>query len=131
MNNEVMIAVGALGVMSVLLYVLFRGVPCSLSTAQPGEIFTFDYEQPYHGETKRILAKVVEPVYTLDDLSIKNLNRRSTYRRNDPVFHRTRHLVTCQMPNGEVRNFYAERTKNVRRTVMFGNVFHKTAALLF
>lgn len=133
MSNEVMIALGV-GVIvfavCATLFAFFRGVHGSLSTAKPGEVYSFEYEQPLHGEPKRFLAKVVEPVYTLDDNTIRKLNTRSYYRANDPQFKRTRHLVTCEMPNGEVRQFYAERTKNVRRTVFFGNVFRKGVAAL-
>lgn len=133
MSNEVMIALGVGVVIFTICATLFafvRGVHGSLSSAKPGEVYSFEYEQPLHGEPKRFLAKVVEPVYTLDDNTIRKLNSRSNYRANDPQFKRTRHLVTCEMPSGEVRQFYAERTKNVRRTVFFGNVFRKGVAAL-
>lgn len=133
MSNEMMIGLGVAAVLCAIVAVMFsvvRGVHASLSTAKPGEVYSFEYEQPLHGEPKRFLAKVVEPVYTLDDNTIRKLNTRSYYRANDPQFKRTRHLVTCEMPNGEVRQFYAERTKNVRRTVFFGNVFRKGVAAL-
>lgn len=130
MSNEMMISLLAIGIILVFMFSAIRGVHANLSTARPGEVYSFDYEQPLHGEPKRFFAKVVEPVYTLDDNAIRRLNTRSGYRTNDPQFKRTRHLVTCEMPNGEVRQFYAERTKNVRRTVFFGNVFHKSIAAI-
>jgi hypothetical protein len=128
MNNETAFLIGGVaGVLAVALMFLFRGVRANLSHAQIGEVYNFDYEQPLHGGTKRVLAKVVEPVTTLDDSWIRIMNKRSNYRRNDPVFKRTHHLVTCEMPNGEIRNFYAERAKNVRRTFIPGR-FVRTAA---
>jgi hypothetical protein len=133
MSNEMMVGIGiaaAVGLICVIMFSFVRGVHGSLATAAPGEVYSFEYEQPLHGDPKRFLAKVVEPVYTLDDNTIRRLNIHSNYRTNDPQFKRTRHLVTCEMPNGEVRQFYAERTKNVRRTVFFGNVFRKGIAAL-
>ena len=113
-------------------FVVYNGVYGSLANAKVGEVYNFDYEQPLHGEKHRVLAKVIEPVYTLDDIAIKRLNRRSAYRRNDPVFHRTHHLVTCKTFDGEVRQFYAERATNVRRCPL-GGLLLKTglATLLF
>lgn len=122
----------AVTIVGILLYNSFRGVHGSLSNAKIGEVYNFEYEQPLHGDYKRILAKVIEPVYTLNDESIRRLNRKSAYRRNDPIFQRTHHLVTCQTFDGQVRQFYAERAKNVRRS-LFGGVLLKTglASLLF
>jgi hypothetical protein len=99
-----------------LAYAVYGGVHGTLASAKPGEIYNFIYKQPLQGEPERYLAKVVE-VHTLDDYSIRRLNARSRYRANDPEFQRTRHLVTCEMPNGTVRNFYAERTEKCRRPV--------------
>lgn len=133
MSNDVMIGLGVviacgLAIMAFAGYQIFSGVRGSLANALPGEVYNFDYEQPLHGEHKRVLAKVIEPVYTLEDSTIKRLNRISRYRRNDPVFNRTKHLVTCEMPNGDVRQFYAERASNVRRSMIGGQLF-KVAAL--
>lgn len=129
MNDGIIFLVGGIAAvlaLAVILYNSVRGVQGSLTTAKVGEVYNFDYEQPHHGEPKRVLAKVIEPVHTLDDFQIRRLNARSGYRRNDPNFVRTKHIVTCEMPNGEIRNFYAERTKNVRRTLL-GNRFFRTA----
>ena len=133
MTNDTLVLVGSMvvGVIVVagLLLNAARGVHGSLANAKVGEVYNFEYEQPYHGEHKRILAKVVEPVYELSDTSIQRLNRSSGYRRNDPAFQRTKHIVVCEMPNGDVRQFYAERASNVRRSVLGGQLF-KVAAML-
>jgi hypothetical protein len=135
MNDVIMIAGAVAGVVAVLavgLYNAVYGVHANLSNARVGEVYNFDYEQPLHGGHKRILAKVIEPVTTLDDSWIKIMNRRSRYRRNDPDFKRTNHLVTCQTADGEIRQYYAERASNVRRSLL-GGVVLKTgvAALIF
>jgi len=134
MNDFTMVGLAVAGVVALVSFVLFhtyRGLHASLANAEVGEVFNFEYEQPYHGDPQRFLAKVIEPVYTLDDGAIKRLNRRSAYRRNDPVFQRTHHLVTCQTSDGQIRQFYAERAKNVRRP-LFGGLLIKSgvAALL-
>lgn len=133
MSNDMMIALVAVGVLllatiAFVALALRTYVHASLSHANVGDVFDFDYEQPLHGEPKRVLAQVIEPVATLDDSWIKIMNRRSRYRRNDPLFHRTNHLVTCKMPNGDIRQFYAERATNVRRS-LFGKNLFKVAAL--
>jgi hypothetical protein len=134
MSNEVTVGlIGALVFLGFGIYLVFsamRGVTGSLTTAKVGEVYNFEYEQPYHGEPERILAKVIEPVYTLDDLSIRRLNARSAYRRNDPNFKRTKHLVTCEMTDGSIRNFYAERTRNVRRLPISNHLFRTVAAMV-
>jgi hypothetical protein len=134
MNSDTLVSlvtVGAVlvGLIGLIAFNFYSGISGSLTNARVGEVYNFDYEQPLHGDHKRILAKVIEPVYTLEDSTIRRLNRVSYYRRNDPVFNRTKHLVTCEMPNGDVRQFYAERAKNVRRSVLGGQLF-KVAALL-
>ena len=129
MNDGMIFLIGGIAAvfaLAVILYNAVRGVHGSLTSAKVGEVYNFDYEQPHHGESKRVLAKVIEPVHTLDDFQLRRLNARSGYRRNDPKFVRTKHIVTCEMPNGEIRNFYAERAKNVRRSVI-SNRFFRTA----
>lgn len=127
MNSGVLFAVGfvvaAVALFAFAYFNTYRGYYHSLQNAKVGEVYNFEYEQPYHGEPERILARVIEPVYTLDDAQISKLNARSSYRRNDPSFQRTKHLVTCEMLNGEIRNFYAERTKNCRRSLFAPIVF--------
>jgi len=134
MSNDVLMGLIAAGV-AILAIAGFvsglLGVHANLAHAKVGEVYNFEYEQPLHGERKRILAEVIEPVHTLDDLSIRRLNARSRYRSNDPIFQRSKHLVTCKMASGEVRNFYAERATKVRRSI-FGNkaLRHAVAAIL-
>ena len=133
MNDGMIFVVGgvvAVIILASILYGMLRGVHGSLSSAQVGEVYNFEYEQPYHGDPKRVLAKVIEPVHTLNDFQIRRLNAHSAYRRNDPIFARTKHLVTCEMPNGEIRNFYAERAKNVRRSVIGGRFFRTAVAAM-
>lgn len=111
------------GVVALLsLYGVYGGVHASLINAKVGEVYNFLYQQPLNGEPERFMAKVVD-VYTLDDNSIRRLNARSRYRRNDPEFHRTRHLVTAQTPDGRIRNFYAERCSNVKRPLLAPALF--------
>lgn len=133
--NDMSFMIGAgvaiVAVVSFVLFHIYSGVHGSLHSARVGEVYNFEYEQPLHGDPDRYLAKVLS-VHELNDADIRRLNSVSRYRRNDPVFQRTRHLVTCQTSNGEVRNFYAERAKNVRRPLL-GSLLIKTkaASLLF
>lgn len=137
MNDGFMVYIGfgvtaAVAAVLIVLYNAYRGFSGSLANAKVGQVYNFDYEQPYHGEHRRVLAKVIEPVYTLSDSTIRHLNRSSNYRRNDPVFQRTNHLVVCQTADGEVRQFYAERAKNVRRSPLGGFLLKSgVASLLF
>jgi hypothetical protein len=116
-------AIVAAVIASFLMYAIYGGTRASLTNASIGEVFNFEYEQPLHGEHKRFLARVVEPVYTLSDSCIKNLNRTSRYRRNDPIFQRTKNLVVCETPDGKIRQFYAERVKNCRKPLLAGVLF--------
>lgn len=134
MSNDTILTIGA-GVLAVLVVVAFvyslaRGVSGSLATAKVGEVYNFEYEQPHRGEPERVLAKVISPVNTLNEFQIRKLNARSAYRRNDPTFQRTKHLVTCEMSDGTIRNFYAERTRNVRRLPIGHLVFRAVAAMI-
>ena len=110
---------------------VYGGLRDSLSNAKIGSVYNFLYEQPLHGEPERYMARVLE-VHRLSNDSIQRLNSSSRYRRYDPTFQRTTHLVTAQTPDGKIRNFYAERTRNVRRPLL-GGVMFKTglASLLF
>jgi hypothetical protein len=135
MSNDTMIVMVGACVVAViaflaLAYNVIRGVHGSLVNAKVGEIYNFEYEQPLHGEPERILARVIEPVYTMDEQQIQRLNARSNYRTNDPNFKRTKHLVTCEMVDGTIRNFYAERTKNVRRCVFNNPLFLNAVAAM-
>ena len=126
-----MLCFGVAGVLGLVAWNVYRGVNDSLTNARIGTVYNFLYEQPLHGEPERYMAKVLE-VHRLSNESIQRLNAASRYRRYDPSFQRTTHLVTAQTPDGKIRNFYAERTRNVRRPLL-GGVMFKTglASLLF
>ena len=112
-----------------VFYSIYGGVHATLKNAKVGEIYNFSYEQPMKGDPERFLAKVLD-VHKLDAHSISRLNSRSPYRRHDPQFVRTNHLVTCKMPNGTVRNFYAERTTHCRKPILAGALFKTGLAAL-
>ena len=120
MNDTVLLCLTVLvGVGFVFAYLAcFVGKPSSLCDAKAGDVFSFDYLQPLSGERRRHKAKVVEPVVHLDDNTIKSMNTRSSYRRNDPDFERTNHLVTCETSEGEYRQFYCERAVNCRKPLI-------------
>lgn len=110
---------------------LYSGVHDSLTNAKIGGVYNFNYQQPLQGDPERYMAKVMS-VHRLSEQTIRRLNATSRYRRDDGNFQRTTHLVTAQTPDGKIRNFYAERTTNVRRPLL-GGVAFKTglASLLF
>ena len=135
MNDAVMVgcAFGVVlaGLVTFALFHTFYGLRDSLTNARVGEVYNFVYEQPLHGEPERYMAKVLE-VHRLSNESIQRLNARSNYRRYDPTFQRTNHLITAQTFDGKIRNFYAERTHHVRRPLLGGVVFKSgLASLLF
>ena len=122
--ENVMIIAGAASVIAVAfvffgIYSVYGGSRASLCNAKVGEVFNFEYLQPVNGDSKRVLAKVLEPVVHLDDIAIQRMNARSNYRRHDAAFKRTNHLVTCQTADGNIRQFYCERVKNCRKP-LFG-----------
>ena len=119
------------GVVAFTVFHMFYGIHGSLSNARIGEVYNFVYEQPLHGMPERFLAKVLD-VHVLTTDEIARLNRKSKYRHYDANFVRTKHLVTAQTFDGKIRNFYAERTRNVRRPLL-GRVAFKSglASLLF
>ena len=135
MNDILLFGAVFIGIVALLVtagtYAIYSGVHANLSNAKVGEVYNFEYEQPLHGEPERYLAKVVEPVYTMSQDQINRLNRRSRYRYNDPQFVRTSHLVTCETPDGNIRQFYAERAKNCRRPLLAGTLFKAGVAHLF
>lgn len=112
-----------------VFYSVYGGVRATLNNARIGEIYNFSYEQPVTGDHERYLARVLD-VHKLDNNSINRLNAISKYRKHDPEFIRTNHLVTCEMPNGAVRNFYAERTTHCRRPLLAGALFKTGLAAL-
>jgi len=136
MSNEMMVGLGVVAGMVLAsvafgLFHIYGGLRDSLTNANVGSVYNFLYEQPLHGEPERYMARVLE-VHRLSQDSINRLNARSNYRKYDTNFQRTTHLVTAQTPDGKIRNFYAERTRNVRRPLL-GGVAFKTglANLLF
>jgi len=119
------------GILAFCLFHLYCGLRASLSCASVGDIYNFEYLQPVTGTYERFMAKVID-VHQFTDDYLARLNSKSRYRKHDNNFKRTKHLVTAQMPDGTIRNFYAERTRNVRRPLL-GGVAFKTglASLLF
>lgn len=122
-------AVVTCGLLAFVAFHVYAGVRDSLTTARVGGVYNFVYHQPLHGEPERYMARVLE-VHRLSDESIRRLNSQSRYRRYDDNFQRTTHLVTAQTPDGKIRNFYAERTTNVRRPLL-GGVAFKTGLASF
>ncbi len=118
-------------VLGFALFHLYSGLHSSLTCASVGDVYHFEYLQPVTGTYERFMAKVIG-VQEFDDNYLARLNAKSRYRRYDNNFQRTNHLVTAQTPDGKIRNFYAERTRNVRRPLL-GGVAFKTglASLLF
>lgn len=118
-------------VLAFVLFHIYRGLHGSLTSANVGEVYNFEYLQPVTGTYERFMAKIID-VHQFSDDYIAKLNSRSRYRRNDNNFQRTNHLITAETPDGKIRNFYAERTRNVRRP-LFGGVAFQTglAGLLF
>jgi len=133
MNDTVAIAVGCFAVACFLLFMFYyvmNGVHGSLLSSNVGEVYNFEYQQPLTGEYQRFLAKVVSPIVTMDDHTVNRLNAKSKYRRHDPNFVRGKNLVTCQMVDGTIRTFYAERTRNVRRLPMSNSLIYKVASFM-
>jgi hypothetical protein len=133
MNDLVVVAGVCCAVACFVLFVFYyvlNGVHGSLTSSNVGEVYNFEYQQPLTGEYERVLAKVICPVRILNDLHINRLNKRSSYRKNDPNFLRGKSLVTCQMVDGTIRNFYAERTRNVRRLPVSNNLMYKVASFM-
>ena len=119
------------GLVGFVLFHIYRGLNDSLITARIGGVYNFEYEQPVNGDPERFMAKVLS-VHRLSNDSIARLNATSRYRRHDGQFVRTHHLVTAQTPDGKIRNFYAERTRNVRRPLLGGTLFKSgLAAMMF
>lgn len=110
------------GLVLFAVYAMYYGYRADLANARVGQVFNFEYLQPLNGEPERYLAKVIEPVLTLDDNHIRRMNSRSRYRRYDDNFKRTNHLVTCKTVDGNIRHFYAERVVNCRRP-LFASLF--------
>lgn len=120
----------ALGCMVVWgLYNLYVGVHGNLNTAKVGEVYHFDYLQPLHGNPERFMVQIVNSSH-LTERDIQRLNSNSRYRKNDPVFMRTNTLVTGRSADGKIRNFYADRVKNCKRSTMGKVAFNMGLAYL-
>lgn len=134
MNDLIVFGGIAVGVVVALaafvMYGVYGGVHGSLSTARVGEVYNFLYEQPLQGDPERFMARVLS-VNVMTDEDIRRLNAKSRYRRHDPEFHRTRHLVTAQTADGRIRNFYAERTRKCTRPLLAPAIFKVGLAHLF
>jgi hypothetical protein len=116
-------------VVGFVFYSVYGGSKASLANAQDGQVYNFVYNQPLHGTHERFLAKVIGK-QTLTADQIAKLNRRSRYRAGDPEFIRTANLVTCQTPDGKIRNFYAERVSNCRKPLLAKVLFKSGVASL-
>jgi hypothetical protein len=112
------------------LYNIYRGVNGNLASAHSGDVYNFRYLQPLTGEYERYLAKVVN-IRKLDKFELGRLNFTSNYRVYDKDFQRSPTLVTCQMSNGDYRQFYAERSDMARRSAIGGLLFKAGVAHLF
>ena len=113
-----------------IYYHIYRGVHGNLATANIGDVYNFRYFQPLSGDYERYLAKVVH-VRKLDSFELGRLNFTSDYRANDKTFKRSPTLVTCEMNNGDYRQFYAERSDMCKRSAIGGLLFKAGVAHLF
>ena len=135
MNDTMLFASIFAGVAGLLVgfaaFHIYSGLRDNLSNAKVGSVYNFEYLQPVTGTPERFMAKVLEVHYFSEDY-LARLNAKSNYRRYDPMFQCSKHLITAQTCDGKIRNFYAERTRNVRRPLL-GGVMFKTglASLLF
>lgn len=112
------------------LYNIYSGVHDTLANATIGSVYNFRYFQPMSGDYDRYLAKVVD-IRNLDVWEIGRLNFTSDYRAGDKNFMRTPTLVTCEMGNGDYRQFYAERSDMCKRSAVGGLLFKAGVAHLF
>lgn len=116
-----MIACGL--IIAAILYATYGGVHGSLANSDIGSVYNFRYLQPLTGTYERYLAKVIAKRDMKD--YIHRLNVISDYRLHDKDFIRTNTLVTCELSNGDIRNFYAERVENCYRS-LFGRLLYST-----
>jgi hypothetical protein len=134
MNDVVLfgglLALSCVGLVCFFFFNVYRGVHDSLANATVGTVYNFRYFQPVTGDYQRYLAKVVK-VYKLTKAEIDRLNWSSDYRRYDNEFQRSPTLVTCQMSNGEYRQFYAERSDMCKRTLTGNLLYSMGVAHLF
>ena len=122
----IMAGVGLVAVIGFVLYNLRVGFNANLTEAKTGEVYRFKYLQPVTGKAERYMVKILDN-RVLSTEQINRLNTKS-YRRNDPKFIRTGHLVTGQCGDGTIRNFYAERTVDCKKTII-PNILNKVGIL--
>ena len=115
------VIIGATALVMFGIYSVYGGSRASLCEAKPGQVYNFEYLQPLNGDSKRVLARVLDKPYRFTDAELRHMDRRSSYRKGDKDFKRTNHLVTCQTHDGEIRQFYCERVKNCRKP-LFGSI---------
>ena len=113
----VLAGIGLVALVGFAIYNLRVGFNASLKDAKIGELYRFKYLQPVTGKAERYMVKILDS-YSLSTEAIARLNARSGYRKRDPNFVRTAHLVTGQCGDGTIRNFYAERTVDCRKTIV-------------
>ncbi len=116
-----MIACGL--IIAAILYATYGGVHGSLAHSDIGTVYNFRYLQPLTGTYERYLVKVIAKRDMKD--YIHRLNVMSDYRIFDKNFKRTNTLVTCMLPNGDIRNFYAERVEDCYKSI-FGRLLYTT-----
>ena len=115
------VAAAAIALVAFSVYAVYGGFQANLCEAKPGQVFNFEYMQPLNGDPKRVLARVLEKPFRFSDSTLQRMNRVSNYRKGDPDFKRTNHIVTCELHDGEIRQFYCERVKNCRKP-LFGSL---------
>ena len=134
MNDTILFGLIFAGVASCVVsfvgFHIYRGLHDSLTNAEIGTVYNFEYVQPVTGDAERYMAKVIDVSKFSDDW-IARLNRTSNYRRNDPAFKRSNNLITAQTFDGKIRNFYAERTRNVRRPLLGSFILNTGLAKMF
>jgi hypothetical protein len=66
MENVMMMAgivgVGAIALVMFGVYAVYGGSRAELCNARIGEVYNFEYLQPVSGDSKRVLAKVIERI---------------------------------------------------------------------
>jgi len=123
MSDVLILCCVAVGLFCLMMHAVYRGVYGSLAQSDIGEVYNFYYLQPLTGTYERYLAKVIAKRDMKD--YIHRLNVLSDYRLHDKDFIRTNTLVTCELSNGDIRNFYAERVKDCYRSI-FGRLLYTT-----
>ena len=134
MNDTILLcglfALSCFALACLFFYNVYRGVHDSLTNACVGTVYNFRYFQPLTGDYQRYLAKVIN-IRKLTQAEISRLNWCSDYRVFDKEFKRSPTLVTCEMSNGDYRQFYAERSDMCKRSAVGGLLFRAGMAHLF